>query len=146
MRESPACLFEKLAPDLAVKSILRGPLVIATPTAHAFTGKKRKIDDLSEEPFILLQRDGAPTVYDAILGMCQKRGFAPRVAREADVMHTLFTLVAAGQGIALVPACVMNQHPEGVRFIRCNEMTTRQSLFWHGVKTLHRPRYRFFSG
>ena len=109
---------KKLAPDLAVKSILQEPLVIATSTAHPFTGKKRKIDDLSEEPFILLQRDGAPNVYDAILGLCQKSGFAPKVAGEADVMHTLFTLVAAGQGIALVPACVMNQRPEGVRFMR----------------------------
>jgi DNA-binding transcriptional LysR family regulator len=109
---------KKLAPDLEVKSILREPLVVAVPTAHRFAGAKLKIEELSEEPFILLQRDGAPTVYDAILGMCQKSGFAPRVASEADLMHTLFTLVAAGQGIALIPACAMNQRPVGVRFLR----------------------------
>jgi DNA-binding transcriptional LysR family regulator len=33
-------------------------------------------------------------------------------------MQTLFTLVAAGQGIALIPACAMNQRPVGVRFLR----------------------------
>jgi DNA-binding transcriptional LysR family regulator len=101
-----------------VKSILREPLVVAVPTAHRFAGGKLKIEELSEEPFILLQRDGAPTVYDAILGMCQKSGFVPKVASEADLMHTLFTLVAAGQGIALIPACAMNQRPVGVRFLR----------------------------
>ena len=119
---------KKLVPQLAVRSILQEPLVIAVPDAHAFTGKRLKIEDLSEEPFILLQRDGAPTVYDAILGMCQKSGFAPKVAGEADVMHTLFTLVAAGQGIGLVPACVLNLRPEGVRFIRLQQVEYKADL------------------
>ena len=109
---------KKLAADLAVKSILREPLVVAVPPAHPFAGRKLRIEDLSEEPFVLLQRDGAPTIYDAILGMCEKSGFAPKIASEADLMHTLFTLVAAGQGIALVPACVMNLRPPGVHFLR----------------------------
>jgi DNA-binding transcriptional LysR family regulator len=79
------------------------------------------MEHLSEEPFILLQRAGAPAVHDAILGLCQKSGFAPKIASEADLMHTLFTLVAAGQGIALVPACVMNLRPPGVRFLRLQQ-------------------------
>lgn len=109
---------KKLAADLEVKSILREPLVVAVSAAHRFVGRKLRIEQLSEEPFILLQRPGAPAVYDAILGMCQKSGFAPKIASEADLMHTLFTLVAAEQGIALVPACVMNLRPPGVRFLR----------------------------
>lgn len=112
---------KKLAADLEVKSILREPLVVVVPTAHPFAGKKLRIEHLSEEPFILLQRDGAPTIYDAILGMCEKSGFAPKIASEADLMHTLFTLVAAGQGIALVPACVMNLRPSGVHFLRLQQ-------------------------
>ena len=90
------------------------------------------MDQLSEEPFILLQRAGAPAVYDAILGMCQKAGFVPRIASEADLMHTVFTLVAAGQGIALVPACVMNLRPPGVRFLRLqkDEYTADLVLAW----------------
>jgi DNA-binding transcriptional LysR family regulator len=119
---------KKLAPDLEVKSILREPLVVAVPTAHRFAGRKLKIEELSEEPFILLQRDGAPTVYDAILGMCQKSGFAPKVEGEADFMHTLFTLVAAGQGIALIPACAMHQRPVGVRFLRLQHDDYRADL------------------
>jgi len=109
---------KKLAVDLEVKSILREPLVVAVSNAHRFAGRKLKMEHLAEESFILLQRAGAPAVYDAILGMCQKSSFAPKIASEADLMHTLFTLVAAGQGIALVPACVMNLQPPGVRFLR----------------------------
>lgn len=109
---------KKLAIDLEVKSILQEPLVVAVCSTHRFAGKKLKIEQLSDESFILLQRAGAPAIYDAILGMCQKAGFAPKIASEADLMHTVFTLVSAGQGIALVPACVMNLRPPGVRFLR----------------------------
>nr|WP_252263402.1 LysR family transcriptional regulator [Paracidobacterium acidisoli] len=119
---------KKLAPDLEVKSILREPLVVAVHAAYRFASRKLKIEDLSEEQFILLQRNGAPTVYDAILGMCQKAGFAPRIASEADFMQTLFTLVAAGQGIALIPACAMNQRPPGVRFLRLQHDDYRADL------------------
>lgn len=109
---------KKLARELQAKIIVREPLVIAVPDGHRFAGKRMKIEELSEEPFIILQRDGAPTIYDAILGLCQSHGFAPRVAYEADFMHTTLTLVAAGQGIALVPSCTLNLRPEGVRFLR----------------------------
>lgn len=109
---------KKLAGDLEVKSILQEPLVVAVSATHRFAGKKLKIEQLSEEPFILLQRAGAPAIYDAILGLCQKAGFAPKIASEADLMHTVFTLVSARQGIALVPACVINLRPPGVRFLR----------------------------
>jgi DNA-binding transcriptional LysR family regulator len=107
-----------LARELAVKTVVREPLVIAVPEDHNSAGKKMNIEDLSGEPFVLLQRDGAPIIYDAILGMCQKRGFAPKVAYEADSLHSVFTLVAAGQGIALVPACALNLRAEGVQFLR----------------------------
>jgi DNA-binding transcriptional LysR family regulator len=123
---------KKLASELEVRSILREPLVVAVSSAHRFAGRKIRMDQLSEEPFILLQRSGAPAVYDAILGMCQKAGFAPRITSEADLMHTVFTLVAAGQGLALVPACVMNLRPPGVRFLRLqkDEYTADLVLAW----------------
>jgi DNA-binding transcriptional LysR family regulator len=123
---------KKLASELEVRSILREPLVVAVSAAHPFAGRKLRMDQLSAEPFILLQRVGAPAVYDAILGMCQKARFAPRIASEADLMHTVFTLVAAGQGIALVPACVMNLCPPGVRFLRLqkDEYTADLVLAW----------------
>lgn len=119
---------KKLARDLNVKTILREPLLVAVPESHPLSGKKVQIEDLSEEPFIIFHRDGAPTVFDAILGMCQEHGFAPKVAYEADIMQTLFTLVAAGQGIAIVPMCTLNLRPEGVRFLRLQPDRYRADL------------------
>jgi DNA-binding transcriptional LysR family regulator len=126
---------KKLARELEVRTLLREPLVLAVPHEHRFTGKRVKMEELSEEPFILLQRDGAPTVYDGILGMCQTHGFAPHVAYEADFMHTLFTLVAAGQGVSLVPACTLNLRPEGVRFLRLQPEEYKADLVLAWPKT-----------
>lgn len=137
---------KKLLADLEVRSILREPLVVAVPIAHRLAGKKLKLEHLAEESFIVLQRAGAPAVYDAILGMCQQSGFAPRIASEADLMHTLFTLVAAGQGIALVPACVMNLRPTGVRFLRLQHDEYKAELVLAWRKDAQAPALQAFVG
>ncbi|HVG26880.1 MAG TPA: LysR family transcriptional regulator [Acidobacteriaceae bacterium] len=118
----------KLARELHVKAILREPLLVAVPQAHPFAGRKLKIADLSDEPFIMLQRDVSPTVFDAILGLCQEQGFAPRIQYEVDMPQTAFTLVAAGQGIAIVPLCTLNLRSEGVRFLRLQPDAYRADL------------------
>ncbi|ADV84890.1 LysR family transcriptional regulator [Terriglobus saanensis] len=119
---------KKLARELEVKTIFREPLLVAVPSGHAFTAKKIKFESLSEEPFILLHRDGAPTVHDAILGMGQTHGFSPKVAYESDALQTIFTLVAGGQGIAIVPMCALNLRPEGIRFLRLQPDDYRAEL------------------
>jgi len=119
---------KKLARELDVKTILREPLLVAVPESHPATARKMKVENLSEEPFILFHRNGAPTVHDAILGMCQKHGFAPKVAYESDNMQTTFTLVAGGQGVAIVPMCTLNLRPEGVRFLRLQPDEYRADL------------------
>jgi DNA-binding transcriptional LysR family regulator len=119
---------KKLARELDVKVIFREPLLVAVPSGHAFTAKKIKFESLSEEPFILLHRDLAPAVHDAILGMCQRHGFSPKVAYESDIVQTTFTLVAGGQGIAIVPTCTLNLRPEGVRFLRLQPDEYRAEL------------------
>ncbi|HEX7744571.1 MAG TPA: LysR family transcriptional regulator [Micromonosporaceae bacterium] len=48
---------------------------------------------------------------------CQAAGFAPRVRHHADDFVTVLALVAAGQGVALVPELAAAQPPDGVRLI-----------------------------
>src|SRR5260370_41835191 len=89
---------KKLSQDLNVRTIIREPLLVALPEKHPYEGKRMKLEDLSEERFIFYYRNGAPCIFDAILGMCRERGFTPKVEYEADIMQTALTLVAAGQG------------------------------------------------
>ncbi len=45
-------------------------------------------------------------MHDAVLDACQRAGFEPRVAQEVGETSTLVAFVAAGVGVALVPASV----------------------------------------
>jgi DNA-binding transcriptional LysR family regulator len=46
--------------------------------------------------------------------MCEAAGFAPRIRHYADDFGAVLTLVAAGQGVALVPALALPGRPDGV--------------------------------
>jgi DNA-binding transcriptional LysR family regulator len=51
------------------------------------------------------------------LRMCQAAGFAPRVRHHADDFTAVLALVAAGQGVSLVPELGATPPPAGVRLL-----------------------------
>jgi len=55
-----------------------------------------------------------PSFYDRIVGACREAGFSPRVVQEAIQMQTIIGIVAAGIGVALVPASERNLARKGV--------------------------------
>jgi len=119
---------KKLSQDLNIRTIIREPLLVALPEAHPYKGKRLNLEELSEDRFILYYRNGAPCIFDAILGMCGERGFTPKVEYEADIMQTALTLVAADQGVAVLPICSLNLNSEGVRFLRLQPDNYRADL------------------
>jgi len=46
--------------------------------------------------------------------LCQAAGFSPRIRHRADDFATVLALVAAGQGVALVPELALADSPDGV--------------------------------
>jgi DNA-binding transcriptional LysR family regulator len=62
---------------------------------------------------------GSPgTLCHAVtMRMCESAGFAPRVRHHADDFVAVLALVAAGQGVALVPQLGAEQPPPGVRLL-----------------------------
>jgi DNA-binding transcriptional LysR family regulator len=48
---------------------------------------------------------------------CEARGFAPRIRHYADDFGTVLALVAAGQGVSLVPELGVIAAPAGVSLI-----------------------------
>jgi DNA-binding transcriptional LysR family regulator len=46
--------------------------------------------------------------------LCQAAGFSPRIRHRADDFATVLALVAAGQGVALVPELALADWPDGV--------------------------------
>jgi DNA-binding transcriptional LysR family regulator len=98
--------------------LLRDPLVAVFPRSRKVKSKKIRLADLANERFILFHRQGAPAVFDTIVGACRAQGFSPRVENEPNSMQTTLSLVEAEEGIAIVPASTSNLRSNGVQFVR----------------------------
>lgn len=92
------------------------PLVLAVPADHRLAAEPIvAMADLRSEPFVVYgMRDSA--VNDAVLRSCRAAGFMPHREHEAPGTAVLLALVAAGLGVAVVPAGVRSLPLEGVIF------------------------------
>src|SRR5579872_564664 len=103
-------------PELSMRTIHEEPWLVALPSTHRLTKSARvPLRSLAGHPFILFPRELASGLYDQIIAMCQHAGFSPKVVQEAQ-MQTIVSLVAAGIGIALVPASLENLRRRGVSY------------------------------
>ncbi|VIO72392.1 HTH-type transcriptional regulator BenM [Bradyrhizobium ivorense] len=93
--------------EIATRTVLRSELVAALPERHALAREPTAplaLAALAHEPWILFPANEGPGLHDRIVGACAAAGFAPEVAQRAVQMETIVGLVAAGLGVALVPA------------------------------------------
>jgi DNA-binding transcriptional LysR family regulator len=98
--------------------LLRDPLVAVVPRSRKPKSNKIRLTDLANERFILFHRQGAPGVFDTIVGACRAQGFSPRVENEPNSMQTILSLVEAEEGVSIVPASTGNLRSNGVQFVR----------------------------
>jgi DNA-binding transcriptional LysR family regulator len=104
--------------NLQSRVLLRDPLVAVLPRSRKLKTKEIRLADLADERFILFHRQGAPGVFDTIVGACRSQGFSPRVENEPNSMQTILSLVEAEEGVAIVPASTSNLRSNGVQFVR----------------------------
>lgn len=57
-----------------------------------------------------------PGLYDATIAACHEAGFSPRLGQEAPRIVSTLNLVAAGLGVALVPASLQHMRVDGIRY------------------------------
>lgn len=119
------------APEPTLKStvVVREPLVVALPEHHRLSQQtKISMRMLANEPFILFPRSLAPELYDQVIGLCQQVRFSPRVVQEAMQLPTIVSLVAAGIGVAVIPASLQNLGRAGVHYRPIREATPKAEL------------------
>lgn len=81
------------------------PLIAALPAEHPLAQRDLlRIGDFRGEDFIAHAGPGRSVMGGLLAAICADAGFAPRVRHEVSETSTLVTLVAAGLGVALVPA------------------------------------------
>ena len=57
-----------------------------------------------------------PTLYDAIVGACQRAGFEPVIGQLAPQIASVVNLVAAELGVTIVPASMSQLRVKGVAY------------------------------
>jgi DNA-binding transcriptional LysR family regulator len=106
--------------------IFAEPLVAALPaSAYRRAPARLPLRSLAQAPFILFPRRSAPGLHDLVVGFCRRAGFSPRVEQEAIQMQTIVSLVAAGMGVALVPASLRHLRRTGVIYRELSEQSPR---------------------
>ncbi|MFR9777066.1 LysR family transcriptional regulator [Micromonospora sp. MS34] len=101
------------APDPALDStpLLEEIVYLALPAAVA----GRTLSDVRDADWIL----GSPGTlcHTVALHACRLAGYPPTVRHHADDFTAMLALVAAGQGVALVPELAAGRPPDGVRLV-----------------------------
>jgi DNA-binding transcriptional LysR family regulator len=92
-----------------LSALLKERYVAVLREGHALTRKDAlRVVDLKDEPFILFARRLGPLAFDRTIACCERNGFHPSIVQEAQQWPTVVSLVAAGLGVSLAPACVAN--------------------------------------
>jgi DNA-binding transcriptional LysR family regulator len=94
---------------IQMTTVLEEPYIAVLPAAHALARKRRlRVADLRGEPFIFFARRLGPLAFDRTMACCERNGFRPNIVQDAPQWPTVVSLVAAGLGVSLAPACIAN--------------------------------------
>lgn len=100
---------------LVVEVLREEPLVALLPIMHpAARTRSLSLECLRHEAFVDYPSDPPSTVHNIMLEACRQAGFVPKIGQTATETAALVALVAAGLGVALVPASVRHLHIDGV--------------------------------
>jgi len=90
-------------PGVHTRQLALEPLRLALPREHRLAGEPRiRLAEVSGEAFVSLRPTSA--LRNLADSLCERAGFAPDVVFEGDDLSTVRGFVAAGLGVAIVPA------------------------------------------
>jgi len=99
------------------ETLRRDRLIVALPTAHPLARHDAvRIGDLRGEDLIAHVGQGRSVMGGLLAAVCADAGFVPRIRHEVSETSTLVTLVAAGLGVAVVPAPTADLDIAGVAY------------------------------
>ncbi len=97
--------------------LFREPLVAAIPRGHPLENAPSiSLNELAQDRFVLYARESAPELFDAIVGLCKRARFSPRIVDNPRVWQSVLTMIEAGEGISLLPSCVQHLRSRDVAF------------------------------
>ena len=116
-------------PHLASQLLFEEKLLVALPETHPLAAQSCVLlTDLALEPFVLLSRSEASSLFDLVIAACMQAGFSPRIVHTPPLMSTVTLMVAAEQGVSLVPEGVQNLRRHHIRYLPLAEPLARVPL------------------
>ncbi|WP_059411422.1 LysR family transcriptional regulator [Cupriavidus basilensis] len=114
-------------PSITVHEVLADRLVAVLPAAHAAAQPQAAneaadeaagldLGTLSAQPFLLFPRGLGCGLFDHVTTLCNRAGFAPRIAQEAREATTIIGLVASGAGVSVLPEIYARTGIPGVAY------------------------------
>jgi DNA-binding transcriptional LysR family regulator len=123
--------------DPAVRrTILRDEtLVVAVPIDHPLTRETGPIPlaRIAAEPQILYPRAPRPSYADQVLSLFHDNGLEPIIAHEARELQIAVGMVAAEEGVCIVPESVHHSRTDDVRYLDIAEPLSSPVIMSHRV-------------
>jgi DNA-binding transcriptional LysR family regulator len=83
--------------------LFREELFLVVPASHRLAGRDSvRLEEIAGEPFVSFRQ--AYSIRQLIDDLCRQAGFTPAIAFEGEEVGTVRGFVAAGLGVALLPA------------------------------------------
>ena len=125
------------AGEFESKVIHRERMIAVLPLLHRLAARKTiPLKLLADESFMMFPPERVLSLHAKTIMACHAAGFSPRVALQAWQMPTMVSLVAAGAGIALLPAQIRSIPHAGVVYRevsdRSGHLDLEIALSWRG--------------
>ncbi|ELX10114.1 transcriptional regulator LysR family [Janthinobacterium sp. HH01] len=108
--------------DLPVLQLGKQPTLVALASRHPLAKRRSlALADLQDQPVYWFERARQPAFFDHSHAVFRRHGFAPRFLLEPHDHHVLLSDVAAGKGMALLPASFAAVSRSGVSYRKLKE-------------------------
>lgn len=105
--------------DLTAEMVREEEFVAAVPAGHTLAGRAPLTPtEVVAEPLIVTNREELPGLYDETMALIREYGSGIRIAQKATGTLAVLGLVAAGLGLALLPASIRELKIAGVEYAR----------------------------
>ncbi len=102
-------------PAYVSRLLFHVPLIAVLPQSRSVMNGHIHIRDLAKDRFILLERQESPSLFDSVLSLCGDAGFSPRFDSHSHLAESMYMLVKAEEGIAILPAWARSFAMQGLQ-------------------------------
>ena len=113
-------------PSVELTPLFDDDIHVAVPAGHPSAGEAIALETLAGERWVAGYLDTA--CHRVVITACRAAGYDPHVVARSNDFRVVLALVAAGQGVALVPGLAVDGAPAGVCLARPAGVSLRRRI------------------